>query len=66
MKTRTHFAHRIECLDETGEPVEHLAGVEDFELAIATYKAAVMRWPNARIMLRQGARVMRDTGQPSR
>jgi hypothetical protein len=41
VKNRTHFAHRIDCLDDAGELVEHLAGVEDFELAVATYKAAV-------------------------
>jgi hypothetical protein len=44
-------------LDDAGELFEHLAGVEDFELAVATYHAAVARWPDARIMLRQGARV---------
>jgi hypothetical protein len=25
----------------------HLAGVEDFEVVDATYRAAVKRWPNA-------------------
>ena len=39
-----------------------LAGVEDFEVAEATYRAAVARWPTARITLRQGARVVHDTG----
>jgi hypothetical protein len=61
MKTRTHFAHRIDCLDEAGESVEHLAGVEDFEPAEATYKAAVVRWPDARIMVRQGARIVKKS-----
>jgi hypothetical protein len=65
VKTRTHFAHRIERLDDTGELFEHLAGVEDFELAVATYHAAVARWPDARIMLRQGARVVKDSGPRS-
>jgi hypothetical protein len=63
VKTRTHFAHRIERLDDTGGLIEHLAGVEDFELAVATYRAAVTRWPDARIMLRQGARVVHDSAQ---
>jgi hypothetical protein len=63
VKTRTHFAHRIDRLDDAGELVEHLAGVEDFELAQATYQAAVARWPDARIMLRQGARVVHDSGR---
>ena len=30
MKTRTHFAHRIELLNAVGEIQEHLAGVEDY------------------------------------
>jgi hypothetical protein len=42
--------------------VEHLAGVDDFEVAEATYRAAVARWPRARITLRQGIRVVHDTG----
>jgi hypothetical protein len=35
-----------------------VAGVDDFEVAEATYRAAVARWPAARITLRQGARVV--------
>jgi hypothetical protein len=65
MKHRTDFAHSIDCLDETGDIVEHLAGVEDFEVALATYQAAVKRWPNARIMLRNRARVVKDSGPRS-
>jgi hypothetical protein len=45
--------------------VEHVAGVDDFEVAEATYRAAVARWPAARITLRQGIRVVHDTGQQS-
>src|SRR6516162_794259 len=33
-------------------------GVEDFEVAEATYRATVKRWPNAVITLRQSARVI--------
>jgi len=29
--------------------VEHIAGNDDFEVAEATYRAAVARWPAARI-----------------
>jgi hypothetical protein len=36
-------------------------GVEDFEVAMATYRAACQRWPNAAITLRQGARVIEDS-----
>jgi hypothetical protein len=36
--------------DDDGENVlEHLAGVEDFDLAMATYRAACLRWPGAAI-----------------
>jgi hypothetical protein len=64
MKTRTHFTFRIDRWDDTGAAiVEHVAGVEDWEVAEAAYAAAVKRWPGARIMLRQGARVIHDTGQ---
>jgi hypothetical protein len=48
--------------DNTGNSVvEHVAGVDDFEVAEATYRAAVARWPRARITLRQGARVIEDS-----
>jgi hypothetical protein len=36
--------------------------VDDFEVAEAAYRAAVARWPAARITLRQGIRVVHDTG----
>ena len=38
--------------------VEHVAGIDDFEVAEATYRAAVAHWLAARITLRQGARVV--------
>ena len=64
MITRTHFAHRVDMWDAAGEHiVEHLAGVEDFEVAMATYRAACQRWPDAAITLRQGARVIEDSRQ---
>jgi hypothetical protein len=31
--------------------------------SLATYRAAVACWPSARITLRQGIRVVHDTGQ---
>jgi hypothetical protein len=41
--------------------VEHVAGVDDFEVAEATYRAACKRWPGTPITLRQGARVIEDS-----
>jgi hypothetical protein len=56
VKTKTHFAFRVNIWDDTGDSiVEHVAGVDDFEVAEATYRAAVARWPAARITLRQGS-----------
>jgi hypothetical protein len=61
MKTRTHFTFRIDKLDVNGEVFEHVAGLEDFELAVATYEAACKRWPGDPIMPRQGARAVKDS-----
>ena len=36
--------------------MEHVAGVEDYQVALATYRAACQRWPGTPITLRQGAR----------
>ena len=59
---RTHFAYRIDLWDPDGENViEHLAGVEDPQVAMATYVAACQRWPRAPITLRQGSRVIEDS-----
>jgi hypothetical protein len=41
--------------------VEHVAGVDDVEMAEATYRAAVARWAGTPITLRQGARVIEDS-----
>ena len=46
MKANTHFAFRIDIWDDAGGSiVEHVAGVDDFEVAEATYRTAVARWP---------------------
>ena len=59
IKTKTYFAFRVHVWDSAANSiVEHIAGIDDFEIAEATYWAAVARWPAARITLRQGARVV--------
>jgi len=59
MKTKTYFAFRVDVWDSAANSiVEQIAGVDDFEVAVATYRAAVARWPAARIILRQGIRVV--------
>jgi hypothetical protein len=52
IKTKIHFAFRIDIWDDGGgQIIEHVAGVDDFEIVTATYDAAVKRWPAARIIL---------------
>ena len=52
--------HSIERWDDpTGENrVEEIARVGDYLLAMQTYLAAVRRWPDAKITLRNRARVL--------
>jgi hypothetical protein len=60
IKTRTYFAFRIDVWDDAGDSIyEHVVGSEDFEVAVAAYFAACQRWPQAKITLRQGARVVK-------
>jgi len=60
--TRTHFTFRVDTWTPDGESiVEHVAGVEDYQIALATFRAACERWPGAPITLRQGARVIEDS-----
>ena len=59
MKTKTYFAFRVAVWDSAANSiVEQIAGIDDFEVAEATYRAAIARWPRVRITLRQGARVV--------
>jgi bifunctional non-homologous end joining protein LigD len=59
---RTHFTFRVDTWTPDGESiVEHVAGVEDYQVALATYRAACERWPGTPITLRQGARVIEDS-----
>ena len=38
--TRTHFTFRIDLWIADGESlVEHVAGIEDYQVALATYRA---------------------------
>ena len=61
---RSHFAYRIDAWDADGENViEHLAGVEDLQVAKATYLAACQRWPGTPMTLRQGTRVIEESRQ---
>ena len=54
-----HFAFRVDKWNDDGN-VEHIAGIEDLTVALATYHAACKRWPGAAITLRQGSHVIED------
>jgi uncharacterized membrane protein len=59
MKTKTHFAFRIDAWDaDANNLVEHLAGLDDHDMAVAAYWAAVTAKSKQKIMLRQGTRVV--------
>jgi hypothetical protein len=65
MSNQTHFLYRVDMWTTDGEKViEHLAGIEDFQVAMATYRAACERWPGTAITLRQGARVIESPIRP--
>ena len=56
------FAFRIDRWTDDGERiVEHVAGAEDFQIAMATYHAARKCWPKAAMTLRQGTWVIEDS-----
>lgn len=66
MSTRTHFLYRVDMWTIDGEKVmEQLAGIEDFQVAMATYRAACERWPGTAVTLRQGERVIESPVRPS-
>ena len=65
MCNRTHFLYRIDMWTIDGQKViEHLAGVEDFQVAMAAYRAACERWPGTAITLRRGAQVIETPIRP--
>ena len=60
--TRTHFTFRVDTWTPDDESiVEHVAGIEDDQVALAAYRAACERWPGIPITLRLRARVIEDS-----
>jgi hypothetical protein len=57
------YTHTIDRWDEaTGETlIERIAGVSDYLVAVETYRAAVKRWPGAKITLRNRTRVIEQS-----
>jgi len=56
---RPRDRHAGRCRRNSG-----IAGVEDSVLAEAVWREAIARWPDATIILRQGARVLHDSRRP--
>jgi hypothetical protein len=53
------FAYRVDRWTDDGNSIlDYVAAVADLAVARATYRAACRRWPEAKITLRQGARVI--------
>ena len=63
MTVRTHFKHNVFIVDDAENVLEHLGGVEDYLLAAELYEVAIRRLPEARIQLRQEARVVYDSNR---
>ena len=60
MRDHPHTIDRWD--DATGQNlIEEIAGVSDYEVAQAAYRSAVQRWPDAKITLRNQARVIERT-----
>ena len=59
--TKSNFAFRIDRWDNKGNAIEHVAWIEDFDVALAAFRAACLRWLGESITLRQGARVIEDS-----
>ena len=61
-KLRTHFTFRVDTWTPDGESiVEYVAGVKDYQVALATYRAARESWLGMSITVRQGGRVIEDS-----
>jgi hypothetical protein len=53
------FTYRVDRWTDDGNSiVDYVAAVTDFAVARAAFRAACRRWPQAKITLRQGARVL--------
>jgi len=59
---RTHFTFRVDTWTPDGESiVGHVAGVEDYQVALATFLATCQRWPGTPVTTEAGARVIEDS-----
>jgi len=60
--TRTQFTFRVDTWTPDGESiVEHVAGIEDYQVALVTYRAACQRWHPHHLAAGRAS----DRGRPS-
>jgi hypothetical protein len=59
------FAYRVDRWTDDGNSIlEYVAAVADLAVARAAYRATCRRWPEAKITLGQGARVVERNWSP--
>jgi hypothetical protein len=57
------FQFHLYLSGANGESVlECIAAFNDFELATASFRAALTRWPHSQVILRQGSRTVQHSG----
>lgn len=56
-----HLRYCLDVFDERGRIVEVLGRLADLTVAIAAFDAAVAKYPDKRILLREKARVIRSS-----
>jgi len=56
-----HPMARAQEREHLAQADRHIDGVEDYQVALATYRATCERWPGTPVTLRQGARVIEDS-----
>jgi hypothetical protein len=64
MTTRAHFSFRVDRWDQLGDNIlDHVAGIEDFQVAQATFEAACKRWPGETITYGKAPASSRTAGR---
>jgi hypothetical protein len=63
IETETHFTSTDIGDNAGGNIVEHVVGVDDLEVAEATYRAALAHGPASRITVRQATRIVHERSE---
>ena len=59
-----HLRYSLDVFDERGTVVEVLGRLADLAVAIAAFEAALAKYPEKRLFLREKARVIRRFDEP--